>query len=92
MRIACISDTHNKHGQIHPYMPKADVLIHSGDFCGYGNLLELKIFSMWLDLLPYKYKIIVAGNHDKSLQQTPKEAEKILKSGQYFIGLPSELY
>ena len=79
LQIVAISDTHNRHGQIHDIMPEADVLVHAGDFCGYGDRPEVEIFSMWLDLLPYKHKIIVAGNHDKLFQDDPKLAQSIIK-------------
>lgn len=43
------------------------MLIHCGDFCSHGGLGEVQAFCGWLSTLPYKYKIVIPGNHDTSL-------------------------
>lgn len=67
MRIACISDTHQKHDMLN--ISEVDMLIHAGDFCSYGTVEEAKRFNSWLARIEVKYKIVIAGNHDKCLEQ-----------------------
>jgi len=62
MRIVIISDTHGFHNKIS--IPYGDVFIHAGDFCNFGTFNEARKFAIWLNELPHKYKIIIAGNHD----------------------------
>jgi 3',5'-cyclic AMP phosphodiesterase CpdA len=42
-------------------------LIHCGDFTKLGLKDEMVAFITWLKKQPFKYKIVVAGNHDISL-------------------------
>lgn len=62
MKLVIISDTHNKHDQL--TLPDGDVLIHCGDATGRGSIAETGKFFQWLEKLPYKHKIFIAGNHD----------------------------
>jgi Icc-related predicted phosphoesterase len=62
MRIVHISDTHNKHPEIH--VPECDVVCFTGDMGGRTNLHELTQFLIWFEKLPAKVKIFIAGNHD----------------------------
>lgn len=67
MRIVCISDTHGSHGKVQ--VPDGDVLIHAGDFMQSGkDYREVKHFAEWLDTLPHKVKIVIAGNHDRMFE------------------------
>lgn len=63
MRVVLISDTHTLHNTVD--VPDGDLLIHAGDFCGYGTLPEMQAFNEWIGTLPHKHKVVVAGNHDK---------------------------
>ncbi|KAL1970034.1 hypothetical protein VTN77DRAFT_6439 [Rasamsonia byssochlamydoides] len=58
--FVCISDTHN--GQ--PDVPDGDVLIHAGDLTQSGSGQELQATIDWLNTLPHRHKIVIAGNHD----------------------------
>lgn len=63
MKIVAISDTHEMHRELK--MPKkADLLIHAGDITWKGSLDALEGFDDWLGELPYKHKVVIAGNHD----------------------------
>jgi len=63
MKLCIISDTHNKHKRL--TLPKADVIIHCGDFTSVGKEHEIRDFMKWYSSLEqYEYKIIIAGNHD----------------------------
>lgn len=76
MRFVCISDTHTLHDNI--TIPDGDVLIHAGDFTHIGELNDIKRFNEFLGRMPHKYKIVIAGNHDFSFQNSPEEARALL--------------
>jgi Icc-related predicted phosphoesterase len=79
MRILHISDTHNKHNLL-KNLPKADVIVHSGDASFAGSDNEMLDFLNWFCDLDYRYKIFVAGNHDDCLY------------GEQIEGLPENCY
>ncbi|KAK4114857.1 Metallo-dependent phosphatase [Canariomyces notabilis] len=64
-RIVCISDTHNSTVRL----PKGDVLIHAGDLTNQGTYSELSSAVEWLEKAPYEAKIVIAGNHDITLDR-----------------------
>ncbi|KAK4456873.1 Metallo-dependent phosphatase-like protein [Cladorrhinum samala] len=86
-RIVCISDTHNST----PKLPKGDVLIHAGDLTNTGSYSELSKAIQWLEKADFERKIVIAGNHDMTLDrnfylahgqrihgQNPQDLEKCL--------------
>ncbi|KAH7127275.1 ser/Thr protein phosphatase family protein [Dactylonectria macrodidyma] len=62
-RFVLISDTHN----CTPHLPRGDVLIHAGDITNRGTHLELSRAIQWLEKADFEAKIIIAGNHDVTL-------------------------
>ncbi|KAF2194969.1 Metallo-dependent phosphatase [Zopfia rhizophila CBS 207.26] len=62
-RVVCISDTHNQT----PKLPKGDVLVHAGDLSNQGSYTELKKTVDWLEKANFEAKIVIAGNHDITL-------------------------
>jgi len=71
MKIFAISDTHGRHEQVQ--IPEGtDMLIHAGDFSNIKlpamNHNEVNLFLIWLEKQPVKYKVIIAGNHDTSIE------------------------
>lgn len=66
MKILQISDTHSRHLKLKNF-PKADVIVHCGDFADNGTEGEVLDFLNWFMLLPYPHKIFVTGNHDLCL-------------------------
>lgn len=70
MKIVAIADTHGFHNNVE--VPDGDVMIFAGDMCMKGDLQEVTRFSMWLDSLPHKHKIVVAGNHDWPFVHIPR--------------------
>lgn len=62
IRFVCLSDTHNQTDYLH--LPPGDVLLHSGDFTLQGDPLEVQQFCSFLQALPYRQKVVIAGNHD----------------------------
>ena len=103
MKICIISDTHNKHKRL-AKLPDADVIIHCGDFTSMGHSHEIVEFMKWYSKLPYKHKIIIAGNHDwlfetnhlLALEKVPEnviylEDGEIIIDGIKFYGTPVQL-
>ncbi|KAF5011984.1 hypothetical protein FDECE_1924 [Fusarium decemcellulare] len=74
-RIVCISDTHNCTVKL----PKGDVLIHAGDLTNQGNYSELSKAVAWLEKADFEAKIVVAGNHDITL-----DSDFYAEHGHYF--------
>ena len=66
MKIVVISDTHSKHRELN--IPNGDVIIHCGDVTQNGSKKETIDFISWFEELNFKYKIFIAGNHDKYLE------------------------
>lgn len=62
-RFVCISDTHNQT----PKLPRGDVLIHAGDLTNQGSISELQKTVAWLEAADFEAKIVIAGNHDITL-------------------------
>jgi len=82
MKIALISDTHNK--CLDSFVPDADLLIHAGDLTMGGDLMELNTALAWLESMPHPHKVVIAGNHDFGLQRpSTKQAmlERFKSSG-----------
>lgn len=80
MKILNISDTHSKHKQMPlEWLTPADCIIHAGDISTRGYEHEVKNFLDWYSKLDqYKYKILIAGNHDWYFQDYPEGAKKLL--------------
>lgn len=70
-RIVCISDTHGIHEKIPP-LPWGDILIHAGDFTGWGTYSEIEKFAQWMSNQDHEIKIVIAGNHDEDAQDTAR--------------------
>uniref|UniRef100_K3X2D5 Calcineurin-like phosphoesterase domain-containing protein n=1 Tax=Globisporangium ultimum (strain ATCC 200006 / CBS 805.95 / DAOM BR144) TaxID=431595 RepID=K3X2D5_GLOUD len=66
LRFVCISDTHGRHRNVQD-IPDGDVLVHCGDFTNRGTHKEICDFNDWLGSLPHRHKIVIAGNHDLSM-------------------------
>lgn len=77
MRIIALADTHKAYKLFN--LPKADVLIHAGDLDVYDYRNELIDFVKWLQKQPIKYKIVIAGNHDKFIFTNNYTSKEILK-------------
>jgi predicted phosphodiesterase len=66
IKIVCVSDTHNTH----PSLPCGDLLVHAGDLTIGGSFDELQAQLDWINTQSYRYKIVIAGNHDLLLDPT----------------------
>ncbi|XP_048238350.1 metallophosphoesterase domain-containing protein 1-like [Haliotis rufescens] len=69
VRFVCISDTHNKVECDPGLVPPGDVLLHAGDFTMTGTPAQIDKFNHFLGTLPHKVKVVVAGNHDMTLDE-----------------------
>lgn len=71
MKLIHLSDTHFEHTKVRWPCPleDVDVIIHSGDFTDVGEEYQVSNFFDWFKSLPVKYKIVIAGNHDKSFDR-----------------------
>lgn len=77
MRIVAVADTHAYHHDL--AVPDGDVFVHAGDLCRRGeDLAELREAADWLRALPHRTKIVVAGNHDRMLEDRPDRARAVL--------------
>jgi predicted phosphodiesterase len=78
MKILCISDTHTKHNLIPTRLidnadGTIDTIIHAGDISSGGYKGEILKFLEWYNKLPYKNKILIAGNHDFYMEEGKPE-------------------
>ena len=95
LRVVCISDTHEEFPE---EMPEGDILIHTGDitqiffhinFFFYpknrkiGSKKRLEEFHNWMGKQNYKHKLVIAGNHDLSLDKHFSK-ESVTKRLNYF--------
>lgn len=83
MKIVCISDTHNKHEEL--FLPEGDILIHAGDFTDAGTENETINFLKWFSSTPFKYKILVAGNHDFYIEKNSHKLQEIIPSNIHYL-------
>jgi len=80
LRLVCIGDTHGFHRKL--ILPPGDILIHAGDFDG-RSVEEVDDFNAWLGTLPFRHKLVVAGNHDLLFDRKPKLARAHLTNATY---------
>ena len=84
VRLVFVSDTHSQLNDVD--LPLGDVLCHTGDitFCAHGGLQALEEFNRQLKSLPHKHKIVIAGNHDRRLEQLGRfQARRVLSAAHY---------
>lgn len=80
LRLVCISDTHGFHRDLD--LPPGEILIHAGDFDGH-SVEAVDDFNCWLGELPFRHKLVIAGNHDLLFDRRPKLARKHLTNAVY---------
>ena len=76
-RFCVISDTHNQklfssEDTIHAYrnpLPSCDVLMHAGDITTVGKAIQYKQIIDVLENADAELKIVIAGNHDITLDE-----------------------
>ena len=84
MKIIAISDTHGLHSQLK--LPPGDTLIHAGDISMKGTERETVGFMNWFSQQDFKYKILIAGNHDFYFERMPfEEINKMIPAGIIYL-------
>jgi predicted phosphohydrolase len=83
MRLVAVADTHLFHNELS--IPDGDVFIHAGDMCRAGDLTELAEAAQWIQSLPHRHKIVVAGNHDWAFAKTPEAARALFSSDVLYL-------
>lgn len=78
-RIVSISDTHGIHDRIPP-LPWGDILIHAGDFTGWGTFSEMEKFAAWMGEQDHEIKIAIAGNHDECAAEDNSLMKKVFSN------------
>ncbi len=91
MRLVCISDTHGQHRSLPHPIPDGDVLIHAGDITEMGENEVLADFNAWIGSFPHKHKVVVAGNHDFSLERDREKSESLLTACTYLRDSAAEI-
>lgn len=88
MKILHLSDTHCQQNKIN--IPSGiDLIIHSGDFSNKKDIerneKEVLEFIDWFASLDAKHKVLVAGNHDTSIQAGLVTPEQIKNRGIIYL-------
>jgi predicted phosphohydrolase len=82
VRFVCLSDTHMKHRFID--VPPGDVLLLCGDLlimdkgAERGGIQNLEDINRWLGTLPHRHKLVIAGNHDRTIEQLGKDGVRAI--------------
>ena len=84
MRIVAVADTHGGERELGP-LPDADVFIHAGDLLRTGSIDELKAAARWLGELPFRTKVVIAGNSDWCFFTDPKVARSTLANDVIYL-------
>lgn len=88
MKLCIISDTHTYHEHIGIDNDKyiADVLIHCGDITGNGGIQAIEKFLAWFSSLDqFKYKIFIAGNHDRLFEKNNLRAREAVPENVIYL-------
>jgi hypothetical protein len=81
VRIVAVADTHLFHHDL--AVPEGDVFVHAGDMCRIGDLAELRTAADWINALPHRHKVVVAGNHDWAFAREPGAARAMFPGVHY---------
>jgi predicted phosphohydrolase len=86
MKLVFISDTHNQHDF---EVPEGDILVHCGDLTTMGTFSQVLNALTWVAELPFKDRVVIAGNHDFLFQNSQEmgktavlQAKGHVKTGQ----------
>ena len=86
MRCVILADTHGMHMQMKHKIPDGDCIIHCGDFCNNGTMLDCIKFLNWFGTLPHSKKFFIAGNHDEFFEKASQsEINAIIPPGIIYL-------
>ncbi|XP_041372065.1 metallophosphoesterase MPPED2-like isoform X2 [Gigantopelta aegis] len=84
VRFVCVSDTHvrleKKKSVGSSVIPDGDVLLHTGDFSMRGWPEEISLFNTYFGSLKHRVKLLIAGNHDMTLDPKVNSHDIVKKS------------
>ncbi len=60
-------------------------MLHAGDFTKRGNRLEVEEFLRWFARLPHRHKILVGGNHDFFLEESPEAFANMVPANCHYL-------
>lgn len=84
LKIVAISDTHGQHRSLK--LSKGDIIIHAGDVSKVGRPEEIQDFLDWFSKLKFRYKILIAGNHDFFFENAHEDViKKIIPDGIIYL-------
>ena len=83
MRLVLLSDPHGLRREIS--IPDGDVLVHAGDFRSEGEAAEPRSFGEFFCGLPHRYKVVIAGNHDRCLEADPGLGPEVFAGCHYLL-------
>lgn len=83
MRLVCCSDTHGFEKNLN--IPDGDVFIYAGDFSMRATTTHVQKFAKWIQTLPHKHKVIIAGNHDMACETMGRVWAKELFYPAYYL-------
>lgn len=86
MIIDCVSDLHG----CKPALQGADLLIVAGDLTGRDTLEENMEFVHWFKKQNYRYKILIAGNHDGMYYKAFHEGKRLYENAVYLCDSGTE--
>eukprot|EP00930_Biecheleria_cincta_P006835 TRINITY_DN107913_c0_g1_i1.p1 TRINITY_DN107913_c0_g1~~TRINITY_DN107913_c0_g1_i1.p1 ORF type:complete len:290 (+),score=29.74 TRINITY_DN107913_c0_g1_i1:29-871(+) len=85
LRIVIVSDTHERHRLVQ--VPPGDIFLHCGDILMSSSLAGqerglrvLRDFNSWLSTVPCREKVVIGGNHDRSLERLGDQAQSIISA------------
>ena len=81
MKITTFSDTHMRHRNVR--IPDGDILIFAGDMAVCRTIQDVAGFNEFLSGFPHPHKILIGGNHDHLLAESPELGRKLLKDVHY---------
>ncbi len=82
-KIVAMSDTHGGHRKLD--ISSCDILIHCGDVCNAGDMVQIKDFFDWFSALSATHKIFVSGNHDLPFELNQEFAQTLIPSNVTFL-------
>ena len=83
MRLVLLSDNHGLYRE--RSIRERDLLIHAGDWCREGEAGEARSFGEFFRGLPHRYKVVIAGNHDRCLKADPGLGPETLAGCHYLL-------
>lgn len=87
-RLVILSDTHGLHHKLTTSgceVPEGDVLVHCGDYSGFGREVEVQNFLGWMKGLPHPHKVVINGNHEIGLQGQPHLVDRMADAGVTYL-------